>query len=99
MARKPAYAEPEEEFARTASRSIPVSTRSAKADAPPDPDFDARMLDLDVDDSSAFLRAQKRVPVRRGALPKKTAKRVRSAVLVLGMCGVAAYGATVVYGY
>ena len=33
---------------------------------------DARLLDLDVEQESPFLRGQKRVPVRRGSLPKKT---------------------------
>ena len=31
---------------------------------------DARMLDLDVEQESPFLRGQKRVSVRRGSLPK-----------------------------
>jgi len=34
---------------------------------------DARLVDLDVDEESPFLRAQKRVSARRSALPKKTA--------------------------
>ena len=33
---------------------------------------DARLLDLDVEEESPFLRAQKRVSVRRHSLPKKT---------------------------
>ena len=37
---------------------------------------DARRLDLDVDQESPFLRGQKRISVRRGALPKKTATRL-----------------------
>src|SRR3954465_4032515 len=37
---------------------------------------DDRFTDLETDEQSPFLRAQKRVPVRRGALPKKTAHRV-----------------------
>ena len=37
---------------------------------------DARLVDLDVDEESPFLRAQKRVPARRGSLPKKTAHRL-----------------------
>jgi cell division protein FtsQ len=52
---------------------------------------DARMLDLDVEEESPFLRGQKRVPVRRGSLPKRTATRlawaaVTAAVVVL--CGI-----------
>ena len=37
---------------------------------------DARMLDLDAEVESPFLRGQKRVSVRRGTLPKKTATRL-----------------------
>ena len=33
---------------------------------------DARLVDLDVDEESPFLRGQKRVPARRSALPRKT---------------------------
>ena len=54
---------------------------------------DARLLDLDVEEESPFLRGQKRVSVRRGSLPKKTATRLTWAVLglgVLALCGIAA---------
>jgi cell division protein FtsQ len=37
---------------------------------------DARLIDLDGDEESPFLRAQKRVSARRGSLPKKAAVRV-----------------------
>src|SRR5580693_5482557 len=33
---------------------------------------DARLVDLDVDEESPFLRGQKRVPARRSALPRRT---------------------------
>jgi len=63
------------------------------ADEPVREDLDdARLLDLDVEQESPFLRAQKRVSVRRGSLPKKTATRLAWAALVLGaifLCGVA----------
>jgi cell division protein FtsQ len=52
---------------------------------------DARMLDLDVEQESPFLRGQKRVSVRRGSLPKKTATRLAWAVIaitVLALCGI-----------
>jgi cell division protein FtsQ len=43
-------------------------------DEPLREEFDgARMLDLDAEQESPFLRGQKRVSVRRGAIPKKTA--------------------------
>jgi cell division protein FtsQ len=56
---------------------------------------DARMLDLDVEQESPFLRGQKRVSVRRGSLPRKTATRITwavviAAVLLLGSIATAA---------
>jgi cell division protein FtsQ len=56
---------------------------------------DARMLDLDVEQESPFLRGQKRVSVRRGSLPKKAATGltwgiVALAVVFLGSAAVAA---------
>jgi len=60
----------------------------------------ARLLDLDVEQESPFLRGQKRVSVRRGSLPKKTASRltwVIAAVCVLLLCG-AAYATLYNYG-
>jgi len=53
---------------------------------------DARLLDLDVEQVSPFLRAQKRVSARRGSLPKKTAVRLAwaaVAVTLLFVCGMA----------
>jgi cell division protein FtsQ len=61
---------------------------------------DARLRDLDVEQESPFLRGQKRVPVRRGSIPKKTASRltwVIAAVCVLLLCG-AAYATLYNYG-
>jgi len=56
---------------------------------------DPRALDLDVEQESPFLRGQKRVSVRRGSLPKKTATRITwavicAAVLLLGSVATAA---------
>ena len=48
---------------------------------------DARLIDLDVDEESPFLRGQKRVSARRSPLPKKTANRlVWSAVIAVVVC-------------
>jgi cell division protein FtsQ len=60
------------------------SIRSRSFDESP---LDARMLDLDDEIESPFLRGQKRVSVRRGPLPRKAATRVKHALvlsLVLG---------------
>jgi cell division protein FtsQ len=51
---------------------------------------DARMLDLDVEQESPFLRGQKRVSVRRGSLPKKAATGLSwslLALLIVLICG------------
>jgi cell division protein FtsQ len=56
-----------------------------------DSPLDARMLDLDDEAESPFLRGQKRVPVRRGTLPRKAASRVKIAlVLIVIVAAVAA---------
>lgn len=43
---------------------------------------DARLVDLESEQQSPFLRAQKRVSVRRGSLPRKTAHRLKRAALL-----------------
>ena len=60
---------------------------------------DARLVDLDVDEGSPFLRAQKRVPARRTSLPKKTAHWMlwASAILAAG-CVIVVIAATL-YSY
>jgi cell division protein FtsQ len=63
-------------------------------------DFDdARMFDLDADEESPFLRAQKRVSVRRGSLPKKAAHRLKWVVLALAFMGLAGMAAAGLYRY
>src|SRR6267378_1293492 len=61
---------------------------------------DARLLDLDVEQESPFLRGQKRVSVRRGSLPKKTVSWISWAiagVCILLLCG-AVYATLYNYG-
>jgi len=60
---------------------------------------DARLLDLDVEEEPPFLRAQKRVPARRSALPKKTAARLLWALLAIALAAVGAVGAAMLYHY
>lgn len=51
---------------------------------------DSRFADLEPDQEQPFLRAQKRVPVRRSAIPRKTAGRIKIAfiaVVVGALCG------------
>jgi len=60
---------------------------------------DARLLDLDVEQESPFLRGQKRVSVRRGSLPKKAATRLTWAVLGLGAAVVCCVAVAALYHY
>jgi cell division protein FtsQ len=57
-----------------------------------EPFDDARLVDLEAEQESPFLRGQKRVSVRRGSLPKKTANRLLwagAALVALAMVGAA----------
>jgi cell division protein FtsQ len=62
-----------------------------------EPFDDARLVDLEAEQESPFLRGQKRVSVRRGSLPKKTANRLKwvavalIAFAIVGAAGAALY--------
>jgi len=58
---------------------------------------DARLLDLDAEKESPFLRAQKRIPVRRGPLPSKTAARLLRAASAAAAIAAAALASTAVF--
>lgn len=60
---------------------------------------DARLLDLDAEKESPFLRAQKRVPARRSPLPKKTASKIFWALLAIVIACIFAVGASWLYHY
>ena len=60
---------------------------------------DARLIDLDVDEESPFLRAQKRVSARRSSLPKKTANRLLWAATAAAVLSIAALFAALLYHY
>ena len=60
---------------------------------------DARMLDLDVEQESPFLRGQKRVSVRRGSLPKKAATGLTWGILALGVVFLCAAAIAALYHY
>jgi cell division protein FtsQ len=49
--------------------------------------LDAGILDLDDEAESPFLRGQKRVRVRRGALPRKAASRLKIMLLLFALFG------------
>ncbi|MFZ0317957.1 MAG: FtsQ-type POTRA domain-containing protein [Candidatus Sulfotelmatobacter sp.] len=60
---------------------------------------DARLVDLDVDEESPFLRGQKRVSARRSSLPKKTANRLLWGVVAAAVVCVSAIAAAALYHY
>ena len=64
------------------------AARRARSDD--DSPLDARMFDLDDEAESPFLRGQKRVPVRRAALPRKTAGRVKIILQIAAVVAVVA---------
>src|SRR3954469_11960566 len=79
--------------ARKAAATLRAKNPKSEAD---DEANDSRFDDVDVEDEqeSAFLRGQKRVPVRRGPLPKKTANRLKKFLIVGGIAaGVVVAGA------
>src|SRR5580698_11128496 len=69
------------------------------AEAPREEVDDSRLLDLDVDEESPFLRGQKRVSARRSSLPRKTANRLLWAAVAAAVCCVAALAAAWLYHY
>lgn len=71
----------------------------SSADRPREEWDDARLVDLDVDEQSPFLRGQKRVSARRSALPKKTASWLMRAAAAAALLGAAAITAAGVYRY
>ncbi len=71
----------------------------SSADRPREEWDDARLVDLDVDEESPFLRGQKRVSARRSALPKKTANWLMRAAAAAALLCAAAIAAAGVYRY
>jgi cell division protein FtsQ len=60
---------------------------------------DARLVDLDVEEQSPFLRGQKRVSARRGTLPKKTLHLLAWSALALTFACVSGVAGTAAYHY
>ena len=60
---------------------------------------DARLVDLDVNEESPFLRGQKRVSARRSSLPKKTASRLLWALVAAFLMCVGGIGVAALYHY
>ncbi|MGD0269003.1 MAG: FtsQ-type POTRA domain-containing protein [Candidatus Sulfotelmatobacter sp.] len=76
----------------------PSAAHLREGDAREDID-DARLLDLDADEESPFLRGQKRVSARRSTLPKKTANNLLWAAVAAGAICIAGLGAAWLYHY
>jgi cell division protein FtsQ len=92
MARRSSTTLPEEDFEAVAE---PRASSRAYDESP----LDARILALDEEDESPFLRGQKRVPVRRGALPRKAADRIKLLLIFLLAVGAVGLIALTFYRY
>lgn len=83
----------EDEFYRLQENDRRPSQRSTVISRNGSEDFDEldeRAVDLDTEEDSPFLRAERRIPVRRGPLPKRTATRLKYVVVALAVCAVLA---------
>jgi len=74
----------------------PLPSEVSQYQAPErEPFDDARLVDLEAEQESPFLRGQKRISVRRGSLPQRTANRLLwagAALVVLAIVGAAGLG-------
>lgn len=78
----------------------PLPGDASEHDAPGRELFDdARLVDLEAEQESPFLRGQKRVSVRRGSIPKKTANRLKWVVLALVAFAILATAGFSIYRY
>jgi cell division protein FtsQ len=93
MARKNASTIVDDEFEAGVRELAPAPSRFD------DTPLDARLLDAEDEGASPFLRGQKRVPVRRGALPRKTLDRVKSLLWLLLLAGIAGFIGVSLYRY
>ncbi len=93
MARKSSSTAVQEEL-------YPLPGDASEHDAPGRELFDdARLVDLEAEQESPFLRGQKRVSVRRGSIPKKTASRLKWAALALVVLALVGAAAMSIYRY
>ena len=60
---------------------------------------DSRLMDLEAEQESPFLRGQKRVSVRRGSFPKQTAHRLKWIALVVFVLGILSGLGATLYSY
>jgi cell division protein FtsQ len=77
----------------------PPTAARPRADEAREEIDDARLVDLEADQESPFLRGQKRVSARRSSLPKKTANRLLWGLAAATVVCVVALGAAWLYHY
>jgi cell division protein FtsQ len=85
----------DEPASRPRATPAPADLEDVAAEA-----LDSRQLELESETEAPFLRSQKRIPVRRGPLPKKAANRLKYGailisagfLLVLAAVGLSRYG-------
>jgi cell division protein FtsQ len=92
MARKPAPSILQEEL-------YPSHAADSREESLPAHLDDSRLVDLDVEEQSPFLRAQKRVSARRSSLPKKTANRLLLGILAAGAVCLFGFAGAAIYHY
>jgi cell division protein FtsQ len=87
--------------ARKSSSTIVQEELYPRPSEAPDrePFDDSRLLDLEADQESPFLRGQKRVSVRRGSLPKQTANRLKWVALAVFVFAILGAIAASLYSY
>lgn len=101
MARKDEYLSLEEEDARE-GRGAVASRSRARQEIPEEDELSERAgrpEDLEFEEESPFLRGQRRVPPRRGPLPKKAANRVKFAAISLAILVACGAVAALLYNY
>ncbi|MGO9088894.1 MAG: FtsQ-type POTRA domain-containing protein [Candidatus Sulfotelmatobacter sp.] len=86
-------------MARNSPTILQEELYPSSAELPREELDDARLIDLDVDEQSPFLRAQKRVSARRSALPKKATHGLLWAMAVATILCATALAAGGLYHY
>ncbi|MBV8890456.1 MAG: FtsQ-type POTRA domain-containing protein [Acidobacteria bacterium] len=87
-------------MARNSSPTISQEELYTSVDEAVRPDLgDTRLVNLDVEDESPFLRGQKRVSVRRSPLPKRTAHRLLWGLAAVALAVAGTLAGTAVYRY
>jgi len=98
----PLFATLEDDWRGDVRASEPVSAATPVRERPPirpsQPD-EGRFTALDADLDSPFLRAQKRVPVRRGPITRKTANRLKQGCIAAAVLAAVAFVAAWIYHY